>query len=166
MSLKGLAELEQQLLSLKELGGVKVLSAAGRKAFKPVIESAKARVRVDSAALKDAIKMTTKKAPKGNPKAVVAIGLKIQGPSRKSRKLAKVHARMVKRRLISGPKTLGVNPRVRWHLEEFGTAKAGAHPYIRPAFDSNVQGMVETLKNALGKGVARAIKKQSAEVDE
>lgn len=43
-------------------------------------------------------------------------------------------------------------------LVEFGTIKMSPLPFLRPAFDQNIQRALEAMKEALSKGIARAAK--------
>lgn len=162
INVEGLAALEEQLLELGAQASVQVLSAAARKAFKPVVDDAKAKVAADTEALRDAIRLRTKKPSSG--KAVVIVGLGIAGPSRKQKRMAKVQRRLVKRGMahaIDGKDLTAANPMSRWHFEEFGTARTRARPYIRPAFDANVEQMVGTLKVEIGRSIQRALRRKA-----
>jgi HK97 gp10 family phage protein len=150
-NITGAKELEAQLLELNNVAlAVKVIAAAARKAFLPVIEDARGMVPTDSTALRDSIKITTKKSKDGD--AVVIVGLKIAGPRRNSRKWFE--------RRNAGEEKL-IAPKSRWHFVEFGAAHNAAHPFIRPALDRNATKIVMLLKEELVKGIARAVKKQA-----
>jgi HK97 gp10 family phage protein len=151
----GFAALNGQLQELAAKTAAKALTSAARKAFKPVVDAARARVASDTSALRDAIKLTTKRT---TGDAVAIVGLKIVGPSRKQRKLNKVLRRAIKRGLLSSNENPGLNPRARWHFEEFGTSKTRARPYIRPAFDANVGNVINSLKKEISEAIHRAVR--------
>jgi HK97 gp10 family phage protein len=153
MQLKGLEALKRQLDQLPDQLAVKVLAKAARKAFMPVIEAARSAAPVKRGVLRDAIKITVKKPSKGDP--LVVVGLRIGGARAKAdgRVLTKKQARSLQ--AVGGEID---NPARRWHFAEFGTAFAAAHPFIRPAWDANKIGMIETLKTELSKEIKRALK--------
>lgn len=111
VEVKGLAELERQLIALGEKVGTQVLREAGRAALEPVLEDMKEHAGFDEAAnaehMRDSIKIrsSTSKA-KGN--AVVYLRV---GPSKK-------HF-------------------IKALAQEMGTVKQVASPFIRPALDYN-----------------------------
>ncbi len=145
-TIDGFRELKAQLEDLGAELGVKVLSAAGRKAFTRVLETARALVPVDTGVLRDSIKLTVKR-PKyeGDP---VIVGLRII-------KLKGADSRAPKR-----PRGYG-SAEWRWHFVELGTMFKGAQPFLRPALDSNANGVIDDLKASLTKGIARAVRKRA-----
>lgn len=158
MELKGLAALKRQLDELPDKLAVKVLAKAARKAFLPVIEAARSMAPVHRGVLRDSIKISVKKPSKGDP--IVVVGLKIAGARAKAdnRSLTKKQARALK---ASGEQNIDI-PSRRWHFAEFGTAYAAAHPFIRPAWDANVNGMVESLKTELAREIQSALKRRGS----
>ncbi len=137
--LEGLAALQDQLTALGDVSlGVKALAQAARQAFKPVLESARAMVPVDSGELRAALRLTVVKPKGGAAASVVVVGLRIGGSK--------------------GAK--GIPPARRWHFIEFGTAHMSAHPFLRNALDQNASGVLEALKTELAKSIQKALKKQ------
>src|SRR5690554_412384 len=114
MKIEGLAALEAKLQELGAELGQKVLTAAARRAMRPVLEEAKRLVPKDTGALRDAITLSTGKPKEGETVAVA--GLRI-GKSK-------------------GAKDGRMPPAARWHFVEFGTASQAARPFLRPALDS------------------------------
>ncbi|EOG9375486.1 HK97-gp10 family putative phage morphogenesis protein [Enterobacter hormaechei] len=109
MEVKGLQELERQLLSLGEKVGTQVLREAGKAALEPVLEDMKAHAGYDESAkdehMRDSIKIRSSfSKAKGN--AVVYLRV---GPSKK-------HF-------------------IKALAQEMGTVKQVASPFIRPALD-------------------------------
>lgn len=135
VKVEGLDKLQDQLEEVlgAELA-VKALGRAARKAFAPVLETAKALVQVSQGELRDAIKITVKKPSRGE--AVVVVGLRIS-------------------------KGLGgeVPASRRWHFIEFGTAHMSANPFLRPALDRNASQVVDLLKAELATMLERAQRK-------
>ena len=145
----GAKNFDEQLNELGLALGVKVLAAAARKAFMPVIEAAQRLAPIDSEALKDAIKVRVKKPSEGS---AVVVGLKIAGPKKNSRKWFE--------RRNEGLQSV-MAPSHRWHFAEFGTAHQAMHPFIRPAFDQNAETVVRMLVEELTAGIKRAIKRKA-----
>ena len=141
LDVRGLDGLQQQLDELQDVTlAVKALAAAARKAFKPVLETAKALVPVDSGDTREALRLAVKKPRGGEP--VVVVGLKILATKTKET-------------------VLELSPARRWHWIEFGTAHMAAHPFLRPALDQNAQLVLDLLRVELNKSIAR-IKKRAA----
>lgn len=139
MQVEGLASLEAKLTELGAELGQKVLTAAARRAMWPVLEEAQRLVPKDSGDLRDAIKLSTGKPASGETVAVA--GLRI-GRSK-------------------GGKDGGLPPAARWHFVEFGTAHQSAHPFLRPALDSQAPRVVDELKTELAKGIKRALARKA-----
>ncbi|MEL4014390.1 HK97-gp10 family putative phage morphogenesis protein [Dryocola clanedunensis] len=109
MEVKGLQELERQLMALGEKVGTQVLRDAGRAALEPVLEDMKEHAGYDESAtgehMRDSIKIRSSSSKaKGN--AVVYLRV---GPSKK-------HF-------------------IKALAQEMGTVKQVASPFIRPALD-------------------------------
>ena len=143
MQLHGMAELQGQLKALNDVAlSARVLAAAMRKAFKPVLEAALANASTDSRALVEAIKLSSRQ-PKGGG---FEVGLKVAGPKK-----------------TIGPRTKSqatkLAPKSRWHFIEFGTAKMRANPFLRPALDNNAAAVLALLNVELSKGIERAVYK-------
>lgn len=142
MHISGLAELQAQLQGLGRELGRKTLASAARKAFAPVVDSARAKApKGDSGQLRDALRLQVVM-PKGEGAAVVA-GLRV--------------AKMPP----GGRRRWKVGPEIYWRFVEMGTAKMAARPFARPALDSNASRVVETLKEELAKAIARALRKKA-----
>lgn len=123
IELHGTAELFQKLKSIEDVKlSVKILSAAAKTAFKPVLDAARGMVPVDTGDLHDSIKITVRKR-----KNSISVGLKIG----------------------KGKDEFGVPPARRWHFIELGTADSAPHPFLRPALDHNAQAVLAGLKSEL-----------------
>lgn len=145
MKVSGLDALQAQLVALGTELGIKALAQAARKAFLPVIDAARALVPKYSGALAAAIKISVAKPRAGD--GVVVVGLYIGAGPKDS----------------AGGALLGraeLPPARRWHLIELGTSKLAAHPYIRPAFESNVAGILSGLKAELQISITKALQKR------
>lgn len=153
ISVSGLSELQAQLTELRDVAlAVKVLGVAARKAFMPVLESARSMVPMDSGELRDSLKLTVKKPGAGG--AVVVVGLRI-GKGTGARQARVAAAAFGEGQIRSFP------PARRWHFIEFGTAKLAAHPFLRPALDRNAAPVLEALKTEIAKEIAKVLKKRA-----
>lgn len=136
LKLEGLDKLNEQLEQLGAELAVKTIRQAARRAFKPVLETAKQLVPVETGLTRDNIVIATEKGGEGD--TVVTVGLKVKafkGAARLGRKTA--------------------SPHWRWHFIELGTVKMRARPFLRPALDQNADQVVELLRDELAKGLAR-----------
>lgn len=143
--LTGMSDLQARLVNLGAELGVKALAQAARKAFKPVLDAAKAMTPAYSGALRASLKLSVKK-PRGGDDTVVVVGIKISG--------AKDSA---------GGALLGKDelpPARRWHFIEFGTAHLAAHPFLRPALESKAPEVLAMLKTEIANSIAKALKKK------
>lgn len=127
MEVKGLDELERQLMALGEKVATKVLRDAGREALKVVEEDMKQHAGFDETSagphMRDSIKIRSS-TRKGKGNAVV---------------------------------TLRVGPSKQHHMkalaQELGTVKQVADPFIRPALDYNLQTVLRVLTVEIRNGI-------------
>ncbi|CTQ14950.1 TPA: HK97 gp10 family phage protein [Klebsiella pneumoniae] len=128
MEVKGLDELERQLMALGEKVATKVLRDAGREALKVVEEDMKQHAGFDETSvgphMRDSIKIRSRKGS------------------------AKYQSTVI---------TLRVGPSKQHHMkalaQEFGTVKQVADPFIRPALDYNLQTVLRVLTVEIRNGI-------------
>jgi len=163
MSVVGDKEL---IKKLGELGGrvyKRVVSQASRKAFTPVVKTAKQLAPTDTGQLRKSIGVKQKKYPRAGrivtlvgPRTGFAISIERETP-------------LGKRKTKRDPVKYG-------HLVEFGTSahmilvdmKDGAYehpgsaaqPFMRPAFDGNINRSKQIMKSELAAGVIREAKRK------
>lgn len=140
LNVTGFDSIHAQLTELGVELGAKTLASAARRAFKPVFEAAQRMAPFDTGALRRDIRLTTARQKNGD--LVVAVGLVVAGP--------KNH---------KGKNPIG--PGIYWRYLELGTAKLRAHPFFRPALNSNVDKVLELLKIDCIAGIERALKKRA-----
>lgn len=133
---KKLRELENQALAAK------VIAAAMRKAFKPVLDAAKAMVPVDEGLLRESMSLTMRKGKSGT----IQVGIRIGGGARSKQAAAAGAA-------FGGGSDLP--PARRWHFIEFGTSDLAAHPFLRPALDSSAERVLAILRDELAAGLRK-----------
>lgn len=150
---EGLKGLEEELVALGAKEGQKVLRAAARKAFAPVLEEARAKAPRDTGLLAENIVIVTQAPKEGD--GVVNVGLRI----RKSKE-----TRISKHGTSKdGTQRMATSPHWRWHFVEGGTSKTAARPFLRPALDNNADKVVSNLRGELRKAIDRVLKKRKKE---
>lgn len=147
VKIEGARELVAALQDLGKSTGKNVLRRVGRKRLEPMRDAAAAKIRERSGAAKRSIKVGTKLAKSQR----AARGVHVGGGQFRADPKNDVTIYM-------GP---GQNPEA--ITEEFGTFNQEPHPYMRPAFDSEAQGVVDGIADDLWveirKAAARAAKK-------
>jgi HK97 gp10 family phage protein len=145
IQLTGVHELRRAIEALpKELKRT-VESSALRAGMTPVRKSAAANLSrsMDTGLLKKSLGLTVKKTRKGQLTARVGARSGFtQTVTRKGR---------------SKPEK--VNPVKYAHLVEYGTSKAPAKPFIRPAVESNSGAILEGMAKGYAKGMDRVVRK-------
>lgn len=130
----GLKELDAALAQLPKATGKAVLRRTAVRALAPVIAEARQLVPVDQGALKASLKITTKLSKRQqrlNARAVAEGKSSVQ--------------------LYAGPAAL---PSA--HLIEFGTSKMAAQPFMRPAWDSKKDEVLELVKTEMADEITKA----------
>lgn len=150
---KGTKSIEKQLEAVGELMRPKLLQRSMRSAFKPVLESAIAKVPVDSGELKSALALASAKGGKGDGRTV-AVGIIVKATSTGMRQAALAAA------MFGEGQSRRVSPARRWHFIELGTRYQRAQPFIRPAFDEGAGAAFYSLQDELKKKIAKAVRKR------
>lgn len=150
IQVRGMKGLLEQLTRLQADLAAKALAKAGRAAFKPVLDAAKAMAPRDTGALADSLVLKVEK-PKGDD-GVFRVGIKIgKGKAAKQAVIAAA--------AFGEGQSKGLPPARRWHFIELGTSKLAAHPFLRPALDQNAALVVELLKAQLQAQIFKAVNK-------
>lgn len=147
IKVKGMAELLEQLTQLEATLAAKALAKAARKAFAPVLAAAKAMCPKDSGALADSLAIKVEKPSSGD--AVVKVGIRIGAGHGAQQRIAAA--------AFGEAQSLELPPARRWHFVELGTSRSAAHPFLRPALDSEAGTVVGLLKEELRKEIAKAL---------
>lgn len=153
IEVKGLQGVLEQLRSVEAELGQKALASAARAAFRPVAETARGLVPVDSGELRAGISIRVVKPKTGQP--VVAAGLVVNTTSTLSRQATVAAA------AFGEAQSRRLPPSRRWHFAELGTVHQAAKPFLRPALDKHAQGIVDSLSDLLRKRIAAALKRKS-----
>lgn len=141
IKVEGIKELMEQMAELGDvLTQQKTLRSVAKKAFKPVLDAAKAKVPVDTGVLRDSIILTSPtKQNKNAQHAVAVVGLTVRRTKTKD---------------------IRKDASWRWHFVERGTRSMPARPFMRPALDGNAQLVVDNLRTLLKAEIDRAIRKK------
>jgi HK97 gp10 family phage protein len=158
VKIEGLAELDAALSQLKKSTAKSVLRRVGIKALAPVQAAAQnlAPVRAPSAPEKYYKKgENTFIRPRGTTKKYLFVSTRLnKSQARKARKLGKSEVEVYMGTRVSSSR-----------LVEFGTSDTPAQPFMRPAWDAEKAGVLDTVATELGaeidKAAARAAKRAS-----
>ncbi len=159
LKVAGLKELIAQLKDLQPaLKSSKALSKAMRKAMKPVLAAAQARVPVDTGLLQRSIKIAS--VEEGD---IVASGLRIAtGKGGGGKDIAAAGRAAVEGKGGKARKAAGrLSAHWRWHFIEKGVPAHGiaAKPFLRPALDNNAQAALDIIAKELDAAIAKEVRK-------
>ena len=144
---EGGPELAEALRALGKSAGKNVLRRVGRKRLEPMRDAAKANARRRSGNMADNVIVGTRLAPSQKGAGVA------RGAGGSFRREAKNNVTV-----YMGP---GQHPQA--ITEEFGTFNQSPHPFMRPAFDAEADGVIvgigDDLWAEIKKTAARAAKK-------
>lgn len=151
IEVSGLSDIQSALRDLGEPKAIRVaLRAALRKAARPMLDAAKARVPIDKGDLKRSVKMAAAKGEKvDSPEFGIVIGIDINEQP----------AMIVPRKTRSSrgrggtyrdPGVAGVAP-----MTEFGTPSQAAEPFLRPAFDAEGEATIRRFGQVAGQEIER-----------
>jgi len=136
--LRGFRDLDKALSELPKATGQNVLTRVGKRALEPMRAKAESLARVESGDLQRSItisKRRTRRVPKERgPKRGVAMAM---GPG-------------------SGDGVLNYAA-----LDEFGTVNVPPQPYMRPAWDSEAEPALETIKAELWGEIDKSAKRHA-----
>ena len=152
--MEGVQELNALFEEMQNDFGIKdqknILTNAARASMKPVMDTAKALVAIDTGALRTTIKVSAKKPSAKDRRSRyvssgdVAIG--VVSAYIKGWALAKMKYTNAK----TGNKTTGIDSDARATVQEFGSYKMPAKPYLRPALESKSGQVVNDLGQTIG----------------
>lgn len=146
VKVEGMAELDKTLDALGEVAAKRVLVRIGKKALQPVADEAYALAPDD---------------PKTQGKDLKSsIGVGTQ--------LSKNQAKLRRKAIRAGDEKFfaevyaGAGPVPHAHLQEFGAKGDPPQPFMRPAWDSNKDQVLETIKRDLGDEIMKTARRQAA----
>lgn len=147
IKLEGIGSVEQALRELEQEFGdkraqSKVLVPAVREAMKPVLLMARQNAPEDTGGLMRSLQVEARR------------------PTRKDRAskyITQTDTVIAAVTTASGKKLakMGIKSDARAIAQEFGTVKTPAHPYLRPALESNAQSVVNNLSQILARRISQ-----------
>jgi hypothetical protein len=150
---KGFKELEEVFTEIQadfgEKDQKKILVSGVRQAMKPVLAMARMRAPVDTGALSQSLRIEARKPSSKDRRSryynsgQVAIALVTTAPGN-------VLAKKKWKNQKTGGKETGIPSDARANVQEFGSYKMPAHPYMRTSLESQSQAVTNDLGNNLG----------------
>jgi HK97 gp10 family phage protein len=153
---KGFKELEEVFAEIADDFGEKdqkkILVSGVRQAMKPVLQMARMRAPVDTGALDASLRIEARKPNSKDRRSryykegQVAMALVTTAPGNVLAKKSFMNRKNTK----SGIKQVGIPSDARANVQEFGSYKMPAHPYMRTSLESQSQAVTDNLGNNLG----------------
>ena len=150
---KGFKELEEVFAEIQDDFGEKdqkkILVSGVRQAMKPVLSMARMRAPVDTGALSQSLRIEARKPSSKDKRSryynpgQVAMALVTTAPGNVLAKKKWLNKK-------SGTKEVGIQSDARANVQEFGSYKMPAHPYMRTSLESQSQAVTDNLGNNLG----------------
>jgi HK97 gp10 family phage protein len=150
---KGFKELEEVFAEIQndfgEKDQKKILVSGVRQAMKPVLAMARMRAPVDTGALSQSLRIEARKPTFKDKRSryynpgQVAMALVTTAPGN-------VLAKKKWKNKKTGGKETGIPSDARANVQEFGSYKMPAHPYMRTSLESQSQAVTNDLGNNLG----------------
>lgn len=156
VKLDGLRELDTGLAHFKKSTQAGILSRVLKNAAKPVADKARELVPKDTHELENSIAVAVVKSNAGKAayhEAMVAGATKTEAAAAARAANRTAAGAGAKANVIVG------TPLFRAHLTEFGTVKAPAQPFLRPAFNAKSGEVLSVIKAELGREIAATAKR-------
>ena len=143
IKLEGIGQVDQIFKELADQIGdkkatSKILVPAVREAMRPVLAMAKSNAPIDTGALKRTLQTEARRPTKRDRRSKyitqtdTVIAIVTTAPAKKLKKL-------------------GIKSDARAIAQEFGSSRNAAHPYLRPALESQAQSVVNNLSTILAR---------------
>jgi HK97 gp10 family phage protein len=169
VDVKGAEELARKLKLLDLTKQQKAIKAAGRAAFKPVLEDARQNVPVDSGLLRDSLRLATRTRSGGQYPIEVGLTVRNTISYEDAEGAALIRTRFGRRGLkVGGRRIKGRGKRIsvetgaawRWHFIETGVPSRGipARPFLRPALARNKEAVDRIFRERMAALVERLAK--------
>lgn len=161
VSVSGLKELDAALGELSKSGARGVLRRALSKAAEPMRAAAERNAPERTGALKKSIIVTSKVDNKAGKAEYAAVmkggGSKAQavGALRDARREKGIGESFAE--VFMGPAKSGKRASIKAMVQEFGSVKQGAQPYMRPAFDGEAHNVIGKIKDELSTEIGKAV---------
>jgi HK97 gp10 family phage protein len=149
---EGMKEFDSLLKEIQddfgEKDSKKILNKAVRQSMGYVLNAAKSQAPVDTGGLRASLRLAVRKPTRRDKRSRyientdIVIGQVTTAPGNVLAKLKYKNAK-------TGEKTIGMESDARALANEFGTANMPAHPFLRPAMESQAQATISSLSNSL-----------------
>lgn len=161
---KGFKELEEVFEEIQadfgEKDQKKILVSGVRQAMKPVLQMAKMRAPVDTGALTASLRIEARKPTSKDKRSryynpgQVAMALVTTAPGNVLAKKSHYNYKQsyIQKRDV---KTKGIPSDARANVQEFGSYKMAAQPYMRVSLESQSQAVTDNLGNNLGQALEK-----------
>jgi HK97 gp10 family phage protein len=159
--LQGFPELEETLKQLPRATGRNVLGRALKNAAKPIQQKAQSLAPKDTGALRKSIIVEEVKGKSGGKSAFAAA--RAAGASiAEARAATAGTSGETKAEVRIGPRNgLSKSDSIKTIVQEFGSVKQAAQPYIRPAWDAHKDGASASVKTELWKEIEKAVARRA-----
>jgi HK97 gp10 family phage protein len=164
VQVSGLKELDRALGELPKSVAKATLVRTLKKAGEPIAQAARAAAPIDDGTLRDSIvvsarlKNTSAKAGKAAFGAAMKAGLGEVAARGALRDAQRAFGGKSFAEMYVGP-SMGKGVLRYAHLQEFGTSKHAAHPFMRPAWDSEKDNALSIIRRELGNEIMAAARR-------
>lgn len=161
VQVEGLKALDAALAELPKSVAAATLRKTLVKAGEPIAEAARSAAPVDDGTLRDSIKVSSRvknNVGKAEYAAAMRGGLGVAAARQALRDARRLAPGKSFAEMYVGPST-GKGAIRYAHLQEFGTSKHAAQPYMRPAWDSKKDTALRIIRDELGNQIIAAAKR-------
>jgi HK97 gp10 family phage protein len=163
VQVSGLKELDRALGELPKSVAKATLVRTLKKAGEPIAQAARAAAPIDDGTLRDSIVVSARlknKVGMAEFGAALKAGLGIGAARSALRDARRAAGGGSFAEMYVGP-SLGKGVLRYAHLQEFGTSKHAAHPFMRPAWDSEKDNALSIIRRELGNEIMAAARRVS-----
>ncbi|MET3662499.1 HK97-gp10 family putative phage morphogenesis protein [Aquamicrobium ahrensii] len=164
--MSGLKELDVALGEMSKGAARGALRRALTKAAEPMRAAAERNAPEDTGALKRSIALSSKIDNRAGKAEYAAV---MKGGGSKAQAAAALRdARRAKgigesfAEVFMGPKKSGKRKAIKAMVQEFGSKKQAAQPYMRPAFDAEAQNVINGIKSELSTEIDKSVRRARA----
>lgn len=163
VQVSGLKDLERALGELPKSVAKATLVRTLKKAGEPIAQAARAAAPVDDGTLRDSIAVSARLKNRVGMAEFSAVmrqsrGMNIAGARQALRDARRAAGGGSFAEMYVGP-SLGKGVLRYAHLQEFGTSKHAAHPFMRPAWDSEKDNALQIIRRELGNEIIAAARR-------
>lgn len=166
VKVEGLKELDKALGELTKATARNTLRRALTSAAEPMRAAAERNAPMDTGELKRSIKLSSKIDNRAG-KAEFAAVMRSGGTKAAARSALRVARRAQGigesfAEVFMGPEKGGKRQSIKAIVQEFGSSKQASQPYMRPAFDSEAQTVINNVGKELAKEIDKSVQRARA----